>query len=69
MSQPPAGGEEPEARGRGNLFAPIAVIVLVGLGYWAFNYLDQQRKLQKTAWIRGDMTASNGSTFSAESPA
>ena len=23
-----------------------AVIVLVILGYWAFNYLDQQRKLQ-----------------------
>ncbi len=46
MSQSPSGGEEPEARGRSNLFALIAVIVLVGLGYWAFNYLDQQRKLQ-----------------------
>ena len=46
MSQSPSGREEPEARGRGNLSALIAVIVLVGLGYWAFNYLDQQRKLQ-----------------------
>jgi hypothetical protein len=46
MSQPPSGGEGPNASGRGNLFALIAVVVLVGLGYWAFNYLDQQRKLQ-----------------------
>ena len=38
MSQPPSGGEEPNASGRGNLFALIAVVVLVGLGYWAFNY-------------------------------
>ncbi len=27
-------------------FALIAVVVLVALGYWAFNYIDQQRKLQ-----------------------
>ncbi len=46
MSQSSSGGEEPEASGRGNLFALIAVVVLVALGYWAFNYLDQQRKLQ-----------------------
>jgi hypothetical protein len=46
MSQSPSGGEEPSAGGRGNLFALIAVVVLVALGYWAFNYLDQQRKLQ-----------------------
>jgi hypothetical protein len=46
MSQPPSGDEEPDATGRGNLFALIAVVVLVALGYWAFNYLDQQRKLQ-----------------------
>jgi hypothetical protein len=46
MSQPPAGGEEPNPSGRANLFALIAVVVLIGLGYWAFNYLDQQRKLQ-----------------------
>ncbi len=46
MSEPPSGEEEPSGAGRGNLFALIAVIVLIALGYWAFNYLDQQRKLQ-----------------------
>jgi hypothetical protein len=48
MSQSPSGGENEELRtgGRGNFAAIIAVIVLVILGYWAFNYLDQQRKLQ-----------------------
>jgi hypothetical protein len=46
MSQSPSGGEEPNASGRGNLFALLAVVVLIALGYWAFNYLDQQRKLQ-----------------------
>jgi hypothetical protein len=48
MSAPPSGGEneEPRTGGRGNFAAIIAVIVLVILGYWAFNYLDQQRKLQ-----------------------
>ncbi len=46
MSQSPSGGEGPNAGGRGNLFALIAVVVLVALGYWAFNSLDQQRKLQ-----------------------
>ena len=42
-------GDEDEAEhsgGRGNIAAIIAVIVLAALGYWAFNYLDQQRKLQ-----------------------
>ena len=38
--------EEPPATGRGNLFALIGVVVLVALGYWAFHYIDQQRKLQ-----------------------
>jgi hypothetical protein len=46
MSQSSSGGEEPNAGGRGNLFALVAVVVLIALGYWAFNYLDQQRKLQ-----------------------
>jgi hypothetical protein len=46
MSQSPSGDGEPSASGRGNLFALIAVVVLIALGYWAFNYLDQQRKLQ-----------------------
>ena len=46
MSRSSPGDEEPKASGRGNLFALIAVVVLVALGYWAFNYLDQQRKLQ-----------------------
>jgi len=47
MSQSPSGGEnETRTGGRGNFAAIIAVIVLVILGYWAFNYLDQRRKLQ-----------------------
>jgi len=46
VSQSSSGDEEPNASGRGNLFALIAVVVVIALGYWAFNYLDQQRKLQ-----------------------
>ena len=46
MSQSSSGGEQPNASGRGNLLALIAVVVLIALGYWAFNYLDQLRKLQ-----------------------
>ena len=48
MSPPPSGGEneEPRTGGRGNFAAIIAVIVLVALGYWAFHYIDHQRKLQ-----------------------
>ncbi|HLX98167.1 MAG TPA: hypothetical protein VKR62_05685 [Roseiarcus sp.] len=42
------GGEddEPGPSGRGNLVALIAVVVLIALGYLAFTYIDQQRKLQ-----------------------
>jgi hypothetical protein len=46
MSRSSPGDDEPHSGGRGNFFALIAVIVLIALGYWAFNYLDQQRKLQ-----------------------
>jgi hypothetical protein len=48
MSQSSPGGEdeEPHSSGRGNLVAIIAVVVLVALGYWAFNYIDHQRKMQ-----------------------
>ena len=46
MTERPGEDEEPQASGRGNLFALIAVIVLIGLGYLAFNHIDQQRKLQ-----------------------
>jgi hypothetical protein len=46
MSQSPSEDEEPQASGRGNLFALIAVIVLIALGYFAFKYIDHQRKLQ-----------------------
>jgi hypothetical protein len=38
--------EAPPPTGRGNLFALLAVVVLVALGYLAFHYIDQQRKLQ-----------------------
>ena len=46
MSEPSGEDEEPRASGRGNLFALIAVVVLIALGYLAFNYINQQRKLQ-----------------------
>ena len=42
-------GDEDEAEhsgGRGNIAAIVAVVVLVALGYWAFNYIDHQRKMQ-----------------------
>ena len=45
MSQS-GGDEEPQASGRGNIVALIAVVVLIALGYFAFNYIDHQRKLQ-----------------------
>jgi hypothetical protein len=44
---PPAGDDgEPAPSGRGNLFGLIAVVVLVALGYWAFHFIDHQRKMQ-----------------------
>ena len=48
MSQSSSGGEgdEPQATGRGNIAAIIAVVVLAALGYWAFNFIDHQRKIQ-----------------------
>ena len=46
MSQSGGGDEEPQASGRGNIVALIAVVVLIALGYFAFNYIDHQRKLQ-----------------------
>jgi hypothetical protein len=38
--------EEGGSSGRGNIAAIIAVVVLAALGYWAFHYIDQQRKMQ-----------------------
>jgi hypothetical protein len=46
VSDPGGADEEPGPSGRGNLFALIAVVVLIALGYWAFHSIDQQRKLQ-----------------------
>jgi hypothetical protein len=48
MSQSSPGDEdETEHSGsRGNIAAIVAVVVLVALGYWAFNYIDHQRKMQ-----------------------
>jgi hypothetical protein len=48
MSQSPSGGEDegPASRSSANIFAIIAVVVIVALGYWAFSYLDYQRRLQ-----------------------
>ena len=48
MTQASPGGERenPNAAGRANIAAIIAVIVIAALGYWAFTYIDHQRKLQ-----------------------
>jgi hypothetical protein len=46
VSQSGGEDEEQQASGRGNIVALIAVVVLIALGYLAFNYIDQQRKLQ-----------------------
>lgn len=48
MSQAPSGDEDeaPRSGGRGNIAAIIAVLVIAALGYWAFTYLDHQRKMQ-----------------------
>jgi predicted negative regulator of RcsB-dependent stress response len=46
VSESPGEDEEPQASGRGNIVALIAVVVLIAVGYLAFNYIDHQRKLQ-----------------------
>jgi hypothetical protein len=46
QSSPDGADPEPQASGRGNIAAIIAVVVLAALGYWAFNYIDHQRKMQ-----------------------
>ena len=48
MSQSSSDNEDEEggSSGRGNIAAIIAVVVIAALGYWAFHYIDQQRKLQ-----------------------
>ena len=48
MSQSSSGDEDEErhSSGRGNIAAIIAVVVIAALGYWAFHYIDQQRKMQ-----------------------
>jgi hypothetical protein len=47
MSQSP--GDEDRERGSrsyANVAGLIAVVVLIALGYWAYSYLDLQRRLQ-----------------------
>jgi uncharacterized protein HemX len=48
VSQSSSGDEDEErhSSGRGNIAAIIAIVVIAALGYWAFHYIDQQRKLQ-----------------------
>ena len=47
MSQSP-GDEDDEqgSRSFANIAGLIAVVVLIALGYWAYSYLDLQRRLQ-----------------------
>jgi hypothetical protein len=48
MSQSPSGdeGHEDGSRSFANIAGLIAVIVIIALGYWAYSYLDLQRRLQ-----------------------
>jgi hypothetical protein len=46
QSPPDSEDEEPHSSARGNIAAIIAVVVLAAIGYWAFHYIDQQRKMQ-----------------------
>ena len=38
---------DPDPQRRGNVAALIAIVVLLALGYWAFNAIDRQRKLAR----------------------
>jgi large subunit ribosomal protein L34 len=46
QASPDGADPEPHSGGRGNIAAIIAVVVLAALGYWAFNAIDHQRKMQ-----------------------
>ncbi len=48
MTTPASDDDEDNGQsgGRGNLVALVAVVVLIALGYLAFNFINQQRKLQ-----------------------
>jgi len=47
MSQSPGDEDREEgSRSYANIAGLIAVIVLIALGYWAYSYLDLQRRLQ-----------------------
>ena len=69
MSQSSSGDEDDEARpsGRGNIAAIIAVVVIAALGYWAFHYIDQQRKLQNCLDFRAPRLRAAGAVGSADS--
>jgi hypothetical protein len=43
----PGGGNNDPPENFANIIALIAVLVLVALGYWAFNSLNHSRKFQR----------------------
>ena len=45
MSQPPE--DDDSGRGRGNIAALVAIVVLALLGYWAFTAIQHMRDVQK----------------------
>ena len=47
MSGPEDDEDDSEQRNFVNLAAVIVILVLAILGYWAFNAIDQQRRLQR----------------------
>jgi hypothetical protein len=47
VNGPPPANDDGAGRSRANLAALIAIVVLALLGFWAFNAIDHQRKLQR----------------------
>ena len=45
MNEP--GHRDDDGRRGGNVAALITIVVLLALGYWAFNAVDKQRKLSR----------------------
>jgi hypothetical protein len=46
-SVPPEDHDDEPGRGRRNIAALIAIVVLALLGYWAFSAIDHARKVQR----------------------
>ena len=43
----PAEGPEDRGKGRANVAALVAVVVIAALGYWAFTAIERQRQIAR----------------------